>query len=150
MDNPQIPPPTIAHTWQALEILKVSRIDHGMNSVQDPWLVREINRRDIALTVCPLAYKCGHSGMYEHVIQQMMEKDMRVTLNSDDPAYMNGYIGDVFNAVQAALDLNPTQIYKLCRNAFEAAFLSDSKKREYISKLDEVSREWENECKIPS
>ena len=52
-----------------------------------------------------------------HIFQQMMGKDMRVTLNSDDPAYMNGYIGDVFNAVQEALNLNSTQIYKLCRTA---------------------------------
>ncbi len=120
----------------------MSRIDHGMNSIQDPWLVREIKRRNVALTVCPLAYLSDHSGMHESNIRTMLDNKIPVTVNSDDPAYMNGYIGDVYLAIQQALSLNAEEIYKLSRNAFEAAFLPESEINTFLDELDRVMERW--------
>jgi adenosine deaminase len=126
------------YIWEALKLLKVSRIDHGNHALDDEILVRELARRRIPLTLCPLSnLKLGVvKSLGEHPLKKMLEKGLLVTVNSDDPAYFGGYINENYMAVQRALDLNVQQIYELAENSFQASFLSEPKKREMLAKLE--------------
>lgn len=127
------------YIWQALKLLKVSRVDHGNHCLDDEKLVRELVKKEIPLTVCPLSnYKLKVvKSMRKHPLKRMLQKGLKVTINSDDPAYFGGYINDNYLAVQKALKLTKEDIYTLARNSFESSFLSDSKKKELVGKLDE-------------
>lgn len=122
---------------EALNLLKVSRIDHGNRSLDDENLVRELARRKIPLTLCPLSNLrlAIIDKMERHPLREMMERGLFVTINSDDPAYFGGYINENYLAVQKALNLNIKHIFKLAKNSFEASFLSKSKKEKMIAKL---------------
>jgi len=127
------------YVWEALNLLKVSRIDHGNRALDDEKLVRELVQRKIPLTVCPLSnlkLKVVDK-MENHPLKKMMRKGLFVTVNSDDPAYFDGYINENYVAVQKALGLNKEDVLKLARNSFEASFLSKSDKRKMTAKLDE-------------
>jgi adenosine deaminase len=117
---------------EALDLLGVSRIDHGVRCVDDPALVAELVKRQIPLTVCPLSNIKLHvfRSMTEHNLRELLHQGLRVTINSDDPAYFGGYIVDNFLAVHRALGLTEDEVRQLARNSFEASFLSaDEKKR---------------------
>ncbi|MEM3565406.1 MAG: adenosine deaminase [Candidatus Bathyarchaeia archaeon] len=126
------------YVWEAISLLKVSRIDHGNHALDDENLVRELARRKIPLTLCPLSnLKLGViKGMEEHPLKKMPDKGLLVTVNSDDPAYFGGYINENYIAVQKALGLNAQQIYELARNSFQASFLSEHEKREMLTRLE--------------
>ncbi len=126
------------YVWQALKLLNVSRVDHGNHSLEDPKLIKELVTKKIPLTVCPLSnYKLAIiSSMKKHPLKKMLKKGLRVTVNSDDPAYFGGYVNDNYLAVQKALNLNKKEIYILARNSFESSFLSTTKKKQMIEKLD--------------
>ncbi|MEM3874725.1 MAG: adenosine deaminase [Candidatus Bathyarchaeia archaeon] len=126
------------YVWEAISLLKVSRIDHGNHALDDENLVRELARRKIPLTLCPLSnLKLGViKGMEEHPLKKMLDKGLLVTVNSDDPAYFGGYINENYIAVQKALGLNAQQIYELARNSFQASFLSEHEKREMLTRLE--------------
>jgi adenosine deaminase len=111
---------------EALEILHVSRIDHGVRCVEDPALVDELVARQITLTICPLSNLKLRvfDTMEQHPLKQLLERGVRVTINSDDPAYFGGYIVDNYIAVQRALDLTQDQIRQLAKNSFEGSFLN--------------------------
>jgi adenosine deaminase len=134
------------YVWEAIDLLKVSRIDHGNHSLDDENLVQELARRKIPLTLCPLSnLKLGVvSGIEEHPLKRMMEKGLLVTINSDDPAYFGGYINENYAAVQKALKLKEEHIYEIAKNSFNASFLDNSWKEKMIEKLDkhmyEISR----------
>jgi len=126
------------YVWEALNLLKVSRIDHGNHSLDDESLVQELVRRKVPLTLCPLSnLKLGIiDKMEKHPLKEMMEKGLFVTINSDDPAYFGGYINENYLAVQKAFKLDRENIYELAKNSFKASFLDESEKDEMIAKLN--------------
>jgi adenosine deaminase len=130
------------YVWQALKLLKVLRIDHGNHSLDDEKLVRELVRRKMPLTVCPLSnYKLKVvKDMRKHPLKKMLRRGLKVTVNSDDPAYFGGYINENYLAVQKALQLTKEEIYTLAKNSFEASFLNDSRKEQVIGELDKYMK----------
>ena len=127
-----------AYIWEALDILNVDRIDHGNRCLEDDALVAEIIKRDLALTVCPLSNLklCVVNDMKDHPLKTMLNKGLKATVNSDDPAYFGGLMNANFESVAAALDLTKDDLYTLARNSFEASFLPESEKAALIGKLD--------------
>ena len=126
------------YIWEALDILHIKRIDHGNNSLQDEALVQEIINRNIALTVCPLSNKALQvvPNLENHPLKKMMDLGMKVTVNSDDPAYFGGQLNQNFIEIQKALSLTKKDIYKLAKNSFEYALLDKKTKLNYLNELD--------------
>jgi adenosine deaminase len=130
------------YVWEALELLKVSRIDHGNHCLDDDRLAEELIRLKIPLTVCPLSnlkLKVVDS-MDKHPLKKMMQRGFMVTVNSDDPAYFGGYINENYIAVTDALNLTIEDIYKLAKNSFKASFLEKSKKDKMLARLHEYKK----------
>jgi adenine deaminase len=127
-----------AYIWQALNLLKVKRIDHGVRCVEDAGLVEYLVKAQIPLTVCPLSnIKLRvFNNMRRHNFKKLLNLGLCVTVNSDDPAYFGGYIEDNFRALQAAHKLSFKDIYKIASNAFKASFLTRSEKQKYLDELD--------------
>ena len=127
-----------AYIREALDLLKVERIDHGVRCLEDPALVNRLAEEQIPLTVCPLSniQLRVFDTLEEHNLKQLLKAGLCVTINSDDPAYFGGYIGENFLRSQQALDLNADDIYTLATNAFAASFLSDKEKEHHIAELD--------------
>lgn len=129
------------YIWGALDLLKASRIDHGNSALEDPDLVDVLGIYEVPLTSCPLSnlkLKVIHD-MKDHPLKEMMERGIKVTVNSDDPAYFGGYLNDNYIAVADALELSKEEIVQLARNSFEASFITDGEKRAYLKKVDESS-----------
>jgi len=126
------------YVWEAIELLRVDRVDHGNRSLEDEKLVQELITRNLALTVCPLSNLKlrGVDRMENHPLKAMMEKGLFVTINSDDPAYFDGYVNENYIAVQEALDLGKERLIELARNSFKASFLDDAGKEAYLEKID--------------
>ena len=127
------------YIWQALKLLKVERIDHGVRCVEDTELVEYLVKEQVPLTVCPLSnIKLRvFDNMRQHNLKQMLSLGLCVTINSDDPAYFGGYIEDNFQVLHKALGLDFQDIYKLARNAFKAAFLPWAEKQKYLDEVDD-------------
>ncbi len=127
-----------AYVWEALDVLKVRRIDHGVRSIEDERLVSRLAEEQIPLTVCPLSNVRLRvfPNLKSHNLEQLLDRGLLVTVNSDDPAYFGGYVGENFRASAAALDLSREQLLRLARNSFVASFLSDAAKRAYLDDLD--------------
>jgi adenosine deaminase len=130
------------YVWEALELLKVSRIDHGNHCLDDDKLAEELIRRKIPLTVCPLSNLRLKvvDGMERHPLRKMMERGLMVTINSDDPAYFGGYINENYLAITRALKLTADDIYTLAKNSFEASFLEQRKKDKLLARLSEYKK----------
>ncbi len=129
------------YIWEALELLGVSRIDHGNHSLDDENLVMELAKRRIPLTLCPLSnlkLKVVQS-LNNHPLKTMMKKGLMVTVNSDDPAYFNGYLNENYLAVAESSNLSLEDIYQLARNSFQASFLDEEEKKKHLAKVDEYS-----------
>jgi adenosine deaminase len=127
-----------AYILEALDLLHVLRIDHGVRCEEDPQLVRRLARERIPLTVCPLS---NHKlrvveRLEDHNLKRLLDQGLCVTVNSDDPAYFGGYIADNFQAVQTALGLTDADLATLARNSFEASFLSPAEKARWMSAVD--------------
>jgi len=122
----------------ALDVLKVERIDHGVRCVEDPALVQRLVREGMPLTVCPLSNVklCVFDSLDKHNLKSMLELGLKVTINSDDPAYFGGYLNQNFTETFAALGLDSAAAYTLARNSFEASFASDDAKAGWIARLD--------------
>lgn len=103
------------YVWEALDLLKVNRIDHGVRSEEDPALMQRLIQEKMPLTVCPLSNLklCVVNDMKEHNIRRLLNQGVHVTVNSDDPSYFGGYMNDNFVAIQAALDLSNEELKKL-------------------------------------
>jgi adenine deaminase len=127
-----------AYVWTALDVLKVERIDHGVQSSKDAALMQRLAADGIALTVCPLSNLklCVFPDLASHNLKHLLEAGLVATVNSDDPAYFGGYMNDNFTQTFAATGLQGQHAYKLARNSFEASFIDASAKRRYIDKLD--------------
>ncbi len=129
------------YVWQAINLLKVSRIDHGVRSLEDTRLVETLREQAIPLTVCPLSnVKLKvFDKMADHNIKRMLDLGLNATINSDDPAYFGGYVDDNFRAVVSALNISRADEIKLCRNSINAAFIEPSEKAQYLSQLEKCS-----------
>lgn len=127
---------------QALDLLKASRIDHGVRCLEDSALVQRLSREKIPLTVCPLSNVklCVFKSLEEHNLKTLLDLGLCVTVNSDDPAYFGGYITENFLASQRTLGLTRHDCYTLARNAFEASFLSADEKVRHFAELDRFMR----------
>jgi adenosine deaminase len=127
-----------AYVWEALDVLKVRRIDHGVRSIEDERLVSRLVEGQIPLTVCPLSNVKLRvfPNLKSHNLKQLLDRGLLVTVNSDDPAYFGGYVSDNFQATAVALELSREQLLGLARNSFVASFLPDGAKRAYIEELD--------------
>jgi adenosine deaminase len=127
-----------AYVREALELLRADRIDHGNACLADPDLVRELAARRIALTVCPLSNLRLRvvPSMHEHPLKALMAHGLRVTVNSDDPSYFDGYVTENLLACQDALGLSPEEIVHLVRNGLEAAFVTEDERQALIARLD--------------
>jgi len=119
---------------QAVELLHVSRIDHGVRITEDSALLTEIASKQIPLTVCPLSNTrlCVYESMHDHPLLGLLDQGLLVTVNSDDPAYFGGYLNQNFAAIIEALRPSQKQVLQLVRNGFEASFLDDVSKRRWI------------------
>lgn len=128
------------YIWEALDLLKVERIDHGVRSLEDPALVERLAKERIPLTVCPLSnIKLRvFDTLEEHNLKKLLGAGLCVTINSDDPAYFGGYIGENFLQTQQALNLSADDIHVLAKNAFTASFLSDEGKNRHIAEIDQI------------
>jgi adenosine deaminase len=124
--------------WQALDLLKVKRIDHGVRCIEDMDLVKRLKDEQIPLTVCPLSNVklCVFDDMAQHNFKRLLELGLCVTINSDDPAYFGGYMTENYCAAQEGLDLSRDNLYQATRNSFEATFLDRANKDELIAELD--------------
>jgi adenosine deaminase len=127
------------YIWQALNLLKVKRIDHGVRCVEDPKLMSKLVDEQIPLTVCPLSNVRLRvfDQMLDHNILTMLQQGLKTTINSDDPAYFGGYLNENFFALYEDLDLNRQQAIQLARNSFEASFLADKEKQIFLDHLEE-------------
>jgi len=131
-----------AYIWEALNLLKVSRIDHGNRSLDDAELIKVLAKTKIPLTLCPLSNLSLKviDVLGSHPLLSFMDKGIVATLNSDDPAYFGGYITANFIETAKALNLNHKQIFTLVLNSIEASFLSDMGKIECIDRLNNFNK----------
>ena len=128
-----------AYVWEAINLLKISRIDHGNRSLEDDQLIKHIAEKQIPLTVCPLsnlALKVVED-LKDHPLLQLMEAGLMVTINSDDPAYFGGYMNENYIQIAAALNLSKKQITELAKNSFKASFLSDVEKEKLMNQVED-------------
>lgn len=123
---------------QALDLLRVDRIDHGNHSLDDAALVRRLTAEGKILTVCPLSNLKLRvvQTMDRHPILTMLERGLKATVNSDDPAYFGGYVNDNYRALIAHLPVTREDLYRLARNSFEGAWISEEAKATYLDELD--------------
>ncbi|MDQ0576272.1 adenosine deaminase [Agromyces albus] len=129
---------------EALDLLKVERIDHGNRALEDPELVRRLRDERVPLTVCPLsnvALRTAPSDLAQHPLRAMMDAGLLVSINSDDPAYFGGDVAENYRAIESALSLDAAQLATLARNSFESAFATEHEKARWIAEVDaELSR----------
>lgn len=127
-----------AYIREALDLLQISRIDHGVRCEEDAELVARLARERVPLTVCPLSNTRlkVFARMEDHNIGRLLARGLCVTINSDDPAYFGGYIADNYLAVQRALNLSPVSLARIAKNSFEAAWLADADKRRWSAGVD--------------
>jgi len=127
---------SVAHIWSCLNDIGVGRIDHGVNALEDRALCEEIKRRGLALTVCPVSNTFVTGGPQADVVHEMLKLGLRVTINSDDPAYFAGYMNENFALVHRAAGIDKAGLVQLSRNAFESAWLPRAVKDHYLTLLD--------------
>ncbi|WLF84984.1 adenosine deaminase [Moraxella sp. ZY210820] len=125
------------YVWQALDLLKVQRIDHGVRSEEDEKLMQRLIDEQIPLTVCPLSNLklCVVDDMSKHNIRRMLQRGVCVTANSDDPAYFGGYMNENFIAIEQALNMTADELKQLAINSFKASFIADELKQKWIEQI---------------
>ena len=126
-----------AYIWEALDLLKIKRIDHGVRALEDEKLMDRIISDKIPLTVCPLSNLklCVFKKLSDHNLKKLLQRGVKVTINSDDPAYFGGYANQNYLETAEALDLSEDELKTLAVNSFEASFLDDKIKQEWIKKV---------------
>jgi len=125
------------YIWDSINLLKVKRIDHGVQCLHDKKLVEKLRKNKIPLTVCPLSNIKLHvfDDLKEHNLKKMLDEKLMVMVNSDDPAYFGGYLNKNLIEIQSALGLSIDDIKTLIINSFKSSFISEEKKAEWISKI---------------
>lgn len=131
------------YIWEAIDLLGVSRIDHGVRCIEDPKLLEYLIEKQIPLTVCPLSnIKLRvFDSMEEHNLKQLLDMGLCVTINSDDPSYFGGYMTENFQAIKSALHLSNEDICQLVRNSFRATFLNSEDQQALNAELDQFIAE---------
>jgi adenosine deaminase len=126
-----------AYIWEALDLLKIKRIDHGVRALEDEKLMERIIKEKIPLTVCPLSNLklCVFNKLSDHNLKKLLHRGVKVTINSDDPAYFGGYANQNYIETAEALDLSNDELKTLAVNSFEASFLEEKIKKEWIAKI---------------
>lgn len=130
---------------EALDLLKVSRVDHGVRCLEDNELTARLIRQKIPLTVCPLSNVklCVFKTLQDHPLKKMLNMGLQVTVNSDDPAYFSGYIEENYVAVAETLNLTDRELVQLARNSIYASFCSEERKKQLDMELNAVIQ---NQC----
>ena len=124
------------HIRQCLELIGVERIDHGVNALEDAALVEAIRQRGLGLTVCPISNRYVTGSLKAEAVRRMLDLGLRVTINSDDPAYFPGYVQENLVAIAEALDLSREELVQLQRNAFEVSWLPREARDAYLAELE--------------
>lgn len=134
-------PPAYVH--EALDLLRIDRLDHGNRALEDPLLCARLAREAMTFTVCPLSNHklCVVKDMADHPIDRMLNLGLRATINSDDPAYFGGYVADNYRAVAKARDLSRADLVTLARNSFLGSFLDDESIAAHLARLDTFARD---------
>jgi len=130
----------VSYIFEALDLLKVERIDHGVQSVKSMQLMNRLKEEQIPLTVCPnsnIELKVFEN-YKEHNIKELLDFGLNITVNSDDPAYFKGYLNHNFINLYENLDLSKDDIVKLVKNSFSSSFISEELKYKYLKKVDEL------------
>jgi adenine deaminase len=135
------------YVTEALDLLQVKRVDHGVRSEEDPALLARLIRERMPLTVCPLSnVRLRVFGrMEDHNLRRLLQQGLCVTVNSDDPAYFGGYVAENYLAVQRALGLSRQEVVQLASNSFEASFLPESEKQAWLARI----RRFDSEFSLP-
>lgn len=128
------------YVWQAINLLNVHRIDHGNRALEDTALTELLAEKKLTLTVCPLSNKRLRvvDDMKKHPLPEMIAKGLKVTINSDDPAYFGGYMNANFHAIIRNLDLSPEQVVQLVKNSFTGSWLSDDEQAQALARVESV------------
>jgi adenosine deaminase len=128
-----------SYVWAALDILGVRRVDHGVRSLEDPALVARLRDERIPLTVCPLSNVALRvvDSLADHMLPAMLEAGLLVSINSDDPAYFGGYVGDNYAAAAVELGLDRDTLAEIARNSFRSAFIDENRRSQLIAEVDE-------------
>ena len=129
------------YVWEALDVLKASRIDHGVRAEEDPRLMERLAKEAVPLTVCPLSNVklCVFETLERHNLRRLLERGLCVTVNSDDPAYFGGYVAENLVASAQALGLGAAELERLARNSIEASFLPEADKRRLAAELHDAA-----------
>ena len=127
---------TVEHIRQCLDVIGVDRIDHGVNVLESEELTMEVGRRGLGLTTCPISNRWVTGDLKAAEIKRLLEFGLRVTVNSDDPAYFGAYVTDNLVALQEAADLGPAELVQLERNAIEISWLPSRAKDELITEIE--------------
>lgn len=128
---------SIEHIKQALEIIEVERLDHGTNIVENQDLVDWVNQKQLGLTSCPLSNGFVTNDMKGKEVVELMKQGVKVSINSDDPAYFGGYIADNYEAIAEKYNLTAEQLVTFAKNSFETSWISDFQKKTYLNEIDE-------------
>lgn len=128
---------SIEHIKQALEIIEVERLDHGTNIVENADMVDWVIQKKTGLTTCPLSNSFVSDDMKGKEIIDLLNKGAKVSVNSDDPAYFGGYIGDNYLALAEKYNLSASQLVQIAKNSFETSWISDEQKKLYLDSIDE-------------
>jgi len=127
---------SVEHIRQGLEVIGVDRIDHGVNILESDELTAELRRRGLGLTVCPISNRWVTGELKAGQIKRMLDLGLRVTVNSDDPAYFAAYVTDNLIAAQQAAGLEPAELLQLERNAIEIAWLPAGVRDQLLAEID--------------
>lgn len=128
---------TLNHIGQCLDFIRVDRIDHGVNVLDDHPLTNTVRRRKLGLTVCPVSNLFVVQSLTSDEIRDMLEKGLKATINSDDPAYFRAYLNENFDALIDSAEFSRDELVTLVRNAFEVAWLPDTEKADYQALVDD-------------
>jgi adenosine deaminase len=126
-----------AFVRDALDVLKVERIDHGIRAIDDPALVERLAKGGTTLTVCPLSNVrlCTVKTIAEHPLRRLLQAGVKVTINSDDPAYFGGYLQENYRATAEALHLTRAELAEIAANSFRGAFMADAEKVRWLARV---------------
>ena len=131
---------SVAHIWQCLDDIGVERIDHGVNCLEDDALAARLARDGIGLTVCPVSNRWVTDGLKAGELKTMLDRSLRATVNSDDPAYFGAYVNQNQAAAQQAAALTVAELAQLARNSFQIAWLTPAERAPYLAALDTYLR----------
>jgi adenine deaminase len=128
------------YVWDSLNLLHVTRIDHGIRAIDDAALVAELVRGQTPLTVCPLSNEklCATPDLTKHPLKRLLDAGVKVTVNSDDPAYFGGYVNENYFAIAQALNIPTPQVHRLAVNSIEASWLDEHTKAMHLHELAQI------------